>query len=177
MESVEHVINLSEVIDARRCERIKGEFRRAGWPAREKVAVDRRLSGHRRSLRPSPATITDDLIAEQCRQRRLLVLRCRSWWIKFRRRVGLILELRANSFGVRWSVRGQLDASRKKTALVSIPADQQGHIILLSLRINRRGVLRYHVSVNDTESIRDWALDRSCENVLGRFGARFGNRI
>src|SRR5262252_5910483 len=165
MESVEHVIHLSEVIDARRCERIKGEFRRAGWPAREKVAVDRRLSAHRRSLRPSPATITDDLIAEQCRQRRLLVLRRRSWWIKFQRRVGLILELRANSFRVRWSVRWQLNAGRKKTALISVPADQQGHIILLALRINRRRMLGHHVSINDTEGIGYGTLDRSFENV------------
>src|SRR5207253_10075414 len=45
------------------------------------------------------------------------------------------------------------------------------------IRINRRGVVRHYVSVNYTESIRDWALDHSFENFLGRFGAQFGNRI
>jgi hypothetical protein len=40
MEIVEDVINLSEMIDSRRCEWIKGEFGRAGWPAREIVPID-----------------------------------------------------------------------------------------------------------------------------------------
>src|SRR5690349_20366145 len=175
MEIVEDVINLGEVIDARRCERIKGEFGRAGRPAREIVPVDWRPAARRSPLPPGPTAVRNNFIAEQCRHRCLLVLRRRSWWINFQRRVGLILELRANSFRIRSS--RQLNAGCKKTSLIGVPADEQRHIILLTLGIDRRWVLRHYISVNDTESIRDWVLDRGFENFLGRSGAQFANRI
>jgi len=48
---------------------------------------------------------------------------------------------------------------------------------VLALGIDRRGVLRYYVSVYYTESIGDWALDRSFENFLSRFGAQFSKGL
>jgi hypothetical protein len=67
MEIVEDVINLSEVIDARRCEWIKGELGCAGRSAREIVSVDWRPAACRSPFRPGPTAISNDFIAEQCR--------------------------------------------------------------------------------------------------------------
>ena len=64
MEIVEDVINLSEVIDARRCEWIKGELGCAGRSAREIAAIDRRPAARRNPFRPSPTTISNDLVPE-----------------------------------------------------------------------------------------------------------------
>src|SRR5712691_4726404 len=109
IEIVEDIINLGEVIDARRREGMDRELGRAGRSPREVVAVDRRPSAGRNTLRPRPAAIGYYLIADIFRECCLLLLGRRSRWIELHRLVRLLLELRPDSIGVGRRVRRELD--------------------------------------------------------------------